>query len=90
MKDHFADVGNIVGKDGSAMDGEQKHELCRHGALSECYRIDAATGKETPTCIPTCGWKPDFDIPPNLMRRVGEAVEFDRDCGPCTCFSPLE
>jgi hypothetical protein len=71
------------------MDGEARHEICRFGTLTEAFRIDATSGRQTPTVIPLCLWRLPDDCPPAVKRMWGGAIEFDRDCAVCRAFDPL-
>jgi hypothetical protein len=70
--------------------GERRHEQCRYGRLTEAFHIDHATGRETPTCLPLCTFKPAGPIPPALEREWGGLVDFDRDCAVCDAYEALQ
>jgi len=71
-------------------DGEARHEQCRYGIFAaEAYHVDAR-GKETPFAMPLCAWKIEGPRPPLLDRVWSGAIDFDRDCAKCACFTPVE
>lgn len=69
--------------------GEDRHSTCAFGTLTPAFIVPAG-GRETPTVLPLCLWKPEAASPPAVLRAWGGAVELDRDCAVCPAFRALQ
>ncbi len=70
--------------------GEIRHEQCRFGIFADkAWRTDVKTGKDERFAMPLCGWKLPADTPPLLKRLWSGAIDFERDCAVCPCFTPV-
>jgi hypothetical protein len=71
------------------MTGEEHHERCRYGSLTEAWRV-SGDGLEKACVLPLCGWELPEDAP-TPVRRVwgGNLVEPETDCLGCPAYSPL-
>lgn len=71
--------------------GEERHEKCRYGRLTESFSACATEAplQWEPSVTALCTWSLPEPCPPALRRKWGEAIEFDRDCAVCECFEVL-
>lgn len=72
------------------MTGEEKHETCRYGRLSEGWTISMLPNGRQKTVeglVSLCTWSLPHPAPPAAIRAWGGLVDMEKDCRVCGAWT---
>lgn len=69
--------------------GEDRHQRCRFGLLTEAWYGDGNPEGWEPTVLPICTFKVPEPCPPALLRQWGGSIDLVRDCAVCPAFAEV-